>query len=365
MRVLAIVQTWNGADPIRGFIVPWMEKLAARLDELLVLTLEQRQPATQATIHLYSLGKERSQRRGQRWRYLAQWHRHMHEILRRRPPDVVFTHMSPIFSVLAAPYAKAHGIPIITWYAHPRLTWTLRLAHHLSDRVVTSLATAYPYRRDKLTVVGQGIDTDLFAPDVHCQPAAPPLILYVGRLSPVKDLPTLLQAAHHLHQRWHQPFQVVILGGPASPRDQSHIQSLRAQVKQLGLEGTVAFEPPLPMTELPSWYRRCTVLVNLTPMGSGDKVAWEAMASGRPCLVANEGFRETLGEYAAPLLFRRGDAQDLAAKLQALLDLHAAARDQLGAYLRAQVLCMHSLDRLSGQLTNVFRETCVHRGSSL
>jgi glycosyltransferase involved in cell wall biosynthesis len=364
MRVLAIVQTWNREDPIRGFIVRWMEKLAEHLDELLVLTLEQRQTSTPTTVQLYSLGKERLQRRGKRWRYLAQWHRHMQEILRMRPPDLVFTHMSPIFSVLAAPYAKAKGIPIITWYAHPRLTWTLKLAHHLSDRMVTSLGTAYPYRRDKLIVVGQGIDTDLFSPDVHCPPDDPPLILYVGRLSPVKDLSTLLQAAHQLRQLWHKPFQVVILGGPASPHDQTYIQSLHGQVKQLGLEGTVSFEPPLPMTELPSWYRRCTVLVNLTPLGSGDKVAWEAMASERPCLVANEGFRDTLGEYAAALLFRHMDAQDLAEKLRALLDLHPATRDRLGAYLREQVICMHSLDRLGGRLINVFREAYSHRRSS-
>src|SRR2546427_573991 len=106
MRVLAIVQAWNREDPIRGFIVRWMEKLAEQLDELLVLTLEQRQPSTSATIKLYSLGKEHTQRRGKRWRYLAQWHRIMREILQNRPPDVVFTHMSPIFSILAAPYAK-------------------------------------------------------------------------------------------------------------------------------------------------------------------------------------------------------------------------------------------------------------------
>jgi glycosyltransferase involved in cell wall biosynthesis len=361
MRVLAIVQAWNREDPIRGFIVRWMEKLAERLDELLVLTLEQRQPSTHATIKLYSLGKERVQRRGKRWRYLAQWHHHMQEILQIRPPDVVFTHMSPIFSILAAPYAKAKGIPIITWYAHPSLTWTLKLAHHLSDRMVTSLGTAYPYRHDKLIVVGQGIDTDLFSPDVRCPTKDTPLILYVGRLSPVKDLPTLFKAAHQFRQRWRKPFQVVVVGGPASPRDQTYVQSLHEQVKQLGLEGTVYFKPPVPMADLPAWYRRCAVLVNLTPMGSGDKVAWEAMASGRPCLVANEGFRETLGKYADHLLFRHGDPKDLAEKLITLLDLHPATRERLGVYLRQRVIQMHSLELLGGRLTNVFREACSHR----
>ena len=115
------------------------------------------------------------------------------------------------------------------------------------------------------------------------------------------------------------------------------------------------------MMELPRWYRRCTVHVNLTPTGSGDKVALEAMSYGRPSLVASEGFRETLGEYAEALLFRHADPEDLATKLAALLDLSPTKRERMGVYLRAQVIKMHSLARLSDKLVDVFREVCACR----
>jgi glycosyltransferase involved in cell wall biosynthesis len=219
--------------------------------------------------------------------------------------------------------------------------------------MVTSLPTAYPYRQDKVTVIGQGIDTELFAPD-NTEPDNPPMILCVGRLSPVKDHPTLLKAAHLSRQNWGKRFQVVILGKPATPQDEVYVCALHAQVKELGLEGFVRFEPAIPMGNLPVWYRRCTVHVNLTPTGFGDKVAWEAMACGRPCIVANEGFRKTLGNYADLLFFRHGDPKNLSEKLLAVHELSTMQREQIGLYLRNRVFQMHSLEKLADRLVSLF-----------
>jgi len=107
---------------------------------------------------------------------------------------------------------------------------------------------------------------------------------------------------------------------------------------------------------LPNWYRRCTVHVNLTPTGFGDKVAWEAMACGRPCLAANEGFRETLGRWATDLLFRHGDAPDLAQKLENLFKMDKKRLKAIGEELRQGVLERHSLERLAERLLALFKE---------
>jgi len=96
-----------------------------------------------------------------------------------------------------------------------------------------------------------------------------------------------------------------------------------AELRQLAGENVV-FAPPVPRHELPAHYQRCAVHVNLTPAGFGDKVAWEAMSCGRPCLVANEDLRETLGRHEGDLLFH--DADDLAGKLEHLLAKPAAER---------------------------------------
>ena len=75
--------------------------------------------------------------------------------------------------------------------------------------------------------------------------------------------------------------------------------------------------------------------------------AREAMSCGRPCLVANDDFRETVGCYEKELLFRGGDPTDLARKLRSLLNRTSAQRDEIGLYLREQVERLHSLPRLA------------------
>jgi glycosyltransferase involved in cell wall biosynthesis len=110
------------------------------------------------------------------------------------------------------------------------------------------------------------------------------------------------------------------------------------------------------MYELPEIYRCCTVYVNLTPTGFGDKVALEAMACGKVCLAANTGFRETLGIYAEQLLFTHANPQDLAQKLVAILALVEKQRQIMGDYLRQQIIKYHSLDRLIQNLLQLFQQ---------
>ncbi len=350
MKLLLFNLATDADDPILGFTTRWIQALAKRVEFIHVITMRAGRVEVPENVRVYSVGKEKGYSEPRR---AVEFYRHLFRILREDRIDACFSHMIPIFTVLAAPILKVKRIPIVTWYAHPSLTWILKLAHHLSDRMVASVATAYPYRKDKLVVVGQGIDTDFFCPN-GSHPEEPPMILCVGRLSPVKDHPTLIRAAALLRERWQKPFRVVILGGPAGPKDEPYVRSLHQLVEELNLQDIVSFHPPVPQSALPNWYRRCTVHVNLTPTGFGDKVAWEAMACGRPCLVANEGFKETMGEYAGTLLFQYGDAESLAERLQRLLSLPSDEAQRIGAYLRERVIAFHSLSNLAEKLVKLF-----------
>jgi glycosyltransferase involved in cell wall biosynthesis len=350
MRLLLFNLATDANDPILGFTTQWICALAKRVEFIHVITMRVGRVEVPGNVQVYSVGKEKGY---SELRRAVELYRHLSCVMREDRIDICFSHMMPLFTVLAGPVLKARGIPIVTWYAHPSLTWVLKLAHHFSSCMVASMATAYPYRHDKLRVVGQGIDTNLFSPH-GVPPEEPPIILCVGRLSPVKDHPTLIKATTLLGQQWQRPFQVVIVGGPAGPWDEPYIATIHRQIKELELEDIVAFEPPVPIIDLPSSYRRCTVYVNMTPTGSGDKVVWEAMACGRPCLVANEGFKETLGKYADRLFFRYGNPEDLAERLEWALSLSNDDRACMGTYLRQRVVTMHSLERLAKNLTHIF-----------
>ena len=357
MKLLLFNLATDADDPILGFTTRWIQALAKRVEFIHVITMRAGKVEVPENVQVYSVGKEKGYSEPRR---AVEFYRHLFRVLREDCIDACFSHMIPIFTVLAAPVLKVKRIPIVTWYAHPSLTWILKLAHHLSDRMVASVATAYPYRKDKLVVVGQGIDTDFFCPN-GSHPEEPPMILCVGRLSPVKDHPTLIRAAALLRERWQKPFRVVILGGPAGPKDEPYVRSLHQLVEELNLQDIVSFHPPVPQSALPNWYRRCTVHVNLTPTGFGDKVVWEAMACGRLCLAANEGFRETMGEYAGTLLFQYGNAESLAECLLRLLSLTFNERQSIGEYLRKRTIALHSIDRLAEKLIALLAEVGASR----
>ena len=82
MKVLALLQNWNAEDPRMGFVVPWMEKLAARVGRLIILTLEQHQPASASNMIIYSLGKEKYAGVGRYIYYLYSWHQQIKKIIK-------------------------------------------------------------------------------------------------------------------------------------------------------------------------------------------------------------------------------------------------------------------------------------------
>ena len=341
-RLLLFNLVTDKNDPILGFTTQWIRHLAKRVESIDVITMRAGEIDVPENVRVHSAGKELGYSEPRR---VVEFYRHLFRILRSGRIDGCFSHMMPEFSVLAGPVLRGCGIPLVTWYAHPSLTLPVKLAYWLSSRVVTSLQRAYPYRREKLSVIGQGVDTNLFAP-VPGVSASDGLILCVGRISRVKNHATLLRALSLL------PSDVclVILGATAGRADEEYARELRGIVAELGLGNRVRFGKPVAPTELPDQYSRCALHVNLTPAGFGDKVAWEAMSCGRPSVVANEDFRETLGPHADALLFRVGDAADLACKLDALLAMGPSERTALGASLRRQVERLHSLPQLAERI---------------
>ena len=192
MRILLFNLATDADHPLLGFTTGWIRALAEHVEFVHVITMRAGRIEVPGNVRVYSVGKERGYSEPRR---VLEFYKILARILREDSIDVCFSHMIPIFTVLAAPVLKIKGIPIITWYAHANVTRTLKVAHRLSDRMVSSLSTAYPYKHDKLIQVGQGIDTARLVPDAAIIREDRPVILCVGRLSPVKDHPTLITAA--------------------------------------------------------------------------------------------------------------------------------------------------------------------------
>lgn len=341
MNLLLFNLVTDADHPILGFTTHWIRELASRVNSIDVITMRSGRIDVPDNVRVYSAGLERGYSKPRR---VLKFYRLLWQVLRTKHIDGCFAHMMPDFVILAGPILRARRIPTITWYAHPSLHWRVKLAHFMSHQMVSSLPNAYPYKKDKLAVIGQGIDTDLFSPNGI--EAENDLILCAGRISAVKNHATLLRATAQMKR----PGRLVIVGKAAGAADEATAAELRRLVDDLKLHDRVTFAPPVAPAQLPDWYRRCAVHVNLTPAGFGDKVAWEAMACGRPCLVANEDFRETLGAHVGDLLFGVNDDADLATKLDRMMEMSPHQRDAIGSYLRAQVEQLHSLGQLADRV---------------
>jgi len=259
--------------------------------------------------------------------------------------------MIPIFSVLAAPVLKTNRIPILSWYAHRQKSFTLKLAHCLSDRMVSINRSSYPYPSDKTTYVGHGIDTKLFAPNKRTLTIDPPLLLFAGRLSPIKDPVTFIRAARLLGNQ--HRFQVALIG-PLLEADSEYSRILMGELGQLRKTVPSELISGVSQTQLLDWYQRAFAIVNCSPSDhSLDKTVLEAMACAKPALSSTLGFKETMGQEASSLLFHAADPEDLAAKLRKLLKLPTKTVQEMGHYLNEQTVKHHSLRNLAENLTTL------------
>ena len=131
LRPTSMTRSWG--SPRIGF-----SALAQRVEFIHVITMRTGRVEVPDNVRVYSVGKEKGYSEPRR---AVEFYRTLLHVLRSDKIDVCFSHMMPIFSVLAGPVLQAKRVPIITWYAHPSLTRILKLAHYFSTRMVTSVAT--------------------------------------------------------------------------------------------------------------------------------------------------------------------------------------------------------------------------------
>jgi len=199
----------------------------------------------------------------------------------------------------------------------------------------SQLVSLYDADPDRIEVVTPGVDHDRFSPgsaqaarrSLELGPA--PVVLFVGRIQPLKGLDLAVQALAELPDGTGsraRPPVLVVVGGPSGPEGPAELARARRRVAALGLDGRVRFLPPVPHAELADYYRAADVCVVPSRSESFGLVALEAAACGTPVVAADVGGLRTIvadGEtgllvedrhprsYAAALATVLGDA-DLA-----------------------------------------------------
>jgi glycosyltransferase involved in cell wall biosynthesis len=338
MHLLFITQKVDRADWLLGFTHGWIKSLASHLGRLTVICLAQGETALPPNVSVISLGKERGVgRSGRAVQFGLALAASIGEV------DGVFAHMSPIFAIAAAPFAKLRRKPLVLWYTHRGVDFKLRLATALCDAVVTASPESFQLPTPKLRLLGHGIDPEQFAPAVRGEPTDPPLILAVGRLSPIKRYELLIEAVKLLRARGVKLRCVIVGDDPQG--DRTYGDSLRAKG-----DGVVEFLGSVPHREIAAWYHRCSVAVNLCPTGGLDKAVLEAVFCGCPVVVTNRSFAPLLGEEGKAWLVTE-EANSVAHALDSILASNQQTRIEC---VRERALAEHRLEGLIQRLLTVF-----------
>ena len=177
------------------------------------------------------------------------------------------------------------------------------------------------------------------------------VVLFVGRLLPIKGLIYLIEAAKYTETK---P-AVVIIGGEA-PGYSGTKRSLEQKVQQLGLERDVFFLGTFAKGDLGAAYRAADLFV-LPSLGEGlPLVLLEAMAYSKCVLATNvPGNRDVVKDGWNGLLVEPRDPVEMARKIDYLLG-DDAVRQRLGAQARRDVEQNYDPDVVLGRILDVYRE---------
>jgi len=190
-----------------------------------------------------------------------------------------------------------------------------------ADRIVaatqaeeTQLQFLYHADERKITIIPPGVDTGRFYPIPRDEaravigvPAGDRMVLFVGRIEPLKGLETLLRAMALLHGQGILQqclCYLVIIGGDPEPRPETRpdagsdtraedmtaeMARLQRLSQELGLAEVVIFLGKRDQDSLPYYYSSAEVVVMPSHYESFGMVALEAMACGVPVVASQVG----------------------------------------------------------------------------
>ncbi len=241
-----------------------------------------------------------------RWDVFGFLTRLVRTVLHERP-DLLHGYIGNLLTLLAKPFLASIKI---VWAIrnsrtdYSRYDWLVRTCYRLecnlawsADLIIANSQAGYRshvaggFPKDKIVVIPNGIDTARFFPNHEAREWTrtqwgiarhETLIGLVGRLDPIKDHETFLQAAVLLLRERKQVRFVCVGNGPSEYKT-----ALQSRARALGLSEHLMWIGA--QSQIAEVYNALDLLVNSSYGEGFSNVLGEAMACGVPCVATDVG----------------------------------------------------------------------------
>ena len=324
-------------------------------------------------------------------------HNHLHEFVAnvesyRQEYDIIYSHYW-LSGLVANSLRRTWNVPMVQMF-HTLAEMKNRVAQtpeerdpeqrincegeimRFTDRLVAAtpleknhMSWLYGASPEKIDVVPPGVDLERFKPlnqheakDYIGVPPNDRMILFVGRIQPLKGIDTLIRALAIVKQRepaLTKDLCVSVIGGDPNPDaeiEQREFERLNALQAELGIGDLVTFLGAKDQDTLAYYYSAAEMVVMPSRYESFGMVAIEAMACGTPVIASDVGglsfsIEDGLNGYLVP----GRNPQALADKIILLLK-YPALHDQLSEQAQKWVR-RYSWVNIADEIEEVFERT--------
>ena len=272
-------------DVSLGFANTWIKQFSNKFESVDIITLSKSNDyiTTNKKVNIYGLLKGDNTSKISKFLKIRKT---IKELTSTTSYDLCFSHMSPLLLIMTKFYSLKK-FPTILWYTHPKpkefsKKIILIMSLFFCNKVVTASNSSFPYKSNKLNVVGHAIDYEQFLN--KRKKVLNKEFLILSRISKSKNLEVAIDG--FLKSKFSN-HNISIVGDAVSKEDVEYRNKLS---KKYELNKNVIFLGKIPHKDLPSLMNKYSFHINATPEGFYDKSVLEAISGGLFSIYANKDY---------------------------------------------------------------------------